>query len=123
MPRAPSKPDLHLVPPVTVVDPEAGCDSALWPGVQAGPGAVHDLMDASENRPRRIQRLQAEARDLAMEDVAALDRLLVRAARAASEVAAGGEAYPVGARELASRLVTDLNFKAETLRMILRRQV
>jgi hypothetical protein len=58
-----------------------------------------------------------------MEDVAALDRLLVRAARAAGEVAAGGEVYPVGARELASRLVTDLHFKAETLRIILGRQV
>jgi hypothetical protein len=38
-------------------------------------------------------------------------------------VAEGGDAYPVGAREIASRLVADLPAKAETIRTIVARTV
>jgi len=43
----------------------------------------------------RIERLQAEAKHLAREQVAALEAKLVEAAALADEIARGGEAYPV----------------------------
>ena len=43
------------------------------------------------------------------------------ASRMAREIAEGGEAYPVGARELAGRLASDLPAKAETLKAIVSR--
>jgi len=112
MPRSPNKPDLHLVPPS--VTPE---EAAPMSGVSA----VYDLMRAPESTAERVKRLQAEARALAMEEVEALDRLLMQASAAAKAIADGGDAYPVGAREIASRLSADLPTKAETLRMILSR--
>lgn len=112
MPRSPNKPDLHLVPP-------SGTPEEAPP--MSGFSAVYDLMRAPETTAERVKRLQAEARALAMEEVEALDRLLIQAAAAAKAIADGGDAYPVGAREVASRLSTDLPTKAETLRMILSR--
>lgn len=112
MPRQTNKPDLHLVPPA----PEP-----TEPQPISGFRAVYDLMRAPETTAERVRRLQAEARALAMEEVEALDRLLVQAATAAKAIAEGGDAYPVGAREIAARLSADLPNKAETLRMILSR--
>ena len=37
----------------------------------------------------------------------------------AKEIAEGGDAYPVGARELAHRLAQDLPVKAETMKAII----
>lgn len=125
MPRAPNKPDLHLVSPVPASNsspnPNPCSDSVMKSGPLPGLSALYDLMQVSESRSGKVRRLQVEARALALEELGALDQLLVRTAAAASEVADGGEAYPVGARELASRLAMDLNNKAETLRMILGR--
>jgi hypothetical protein len=39
----------------------------------------------------------------------------------AKEIADGGDAYPVGARELAGRLAADLPAKADTLKAIVGR--
>lgn len=122
MPRAPSKPDLHLVSPVPALDAVPCSEGAVRPGCLPGLSALYDLVEVSESRSGRVRRLQAEARALAREDIGALDRLLIKTAAAASEVAEGGEAYPVGVRELAGRLAMDLNGKAETLRLILSRQ-
>ena len=58
---------------------------------------------------------------LAQEQVEALDRELNALAVRALEIAEGGEAYPAGIRELASRIATDLPQKAQTLRAILER--
>lgn len=41
----------------------------------------------------------------------------------AAEIAESGDAYPVGARELAGRLAADLPLKGETLRAIVGRIV
>ncbi|WP_409019118.1 hypothetical protein [Brevundimonas vesicularis] len=79
---------------------------------------VYDMMRVPESTAERVKRLQAEARALALEQVEALEAALVKAADMAREIAEGGEAYPVGARELAARLVQDLPAKAETMKAI-----
>ena len=80
---------------------------------------VYDLMRAPETTAERVKRLQAEARALALEQVEALEEVLLKAADMAREIADGGDAYPVGARELAHRLVQDLPAKAETMKAII----
>ena len=80
--------------------------------------AVYDLMRAPESTAERVKRLQAEARALALEQVTALEDALMVAAKLAREIAEGGDAYPVGAREIASRLTEELPSKAETIKVI-----
>nr|WP_312127580.1 hypothetical protein [Brevundimonas sp.] len=75
-------------------------------------------MRAPETTAERVKRLQAEARALALEEVERLERVLLEAAKIAREISNGGDAYPVGARELASRLSDDLPSKAETIKAI-----
>ena len=97
--KKPNKPDLRLV-----VESE-----------------VYDLMRAPETTTERVRRLQLEARALAVEQVEELERRLNDAAALAREIASGGDAYPVGAREIASRLAEDLPAKAETIKAIVSR--
>lgn len=101
MPR-PTKPDLRLV---------------------STEAEIYDLMKPPATTAERVKRLQAEARMLAVEQVEALERALQTAAAMAREIAEGGDAYPVGARELAGRLAADLPAKGETLRAIVGRIV
>ncbi len=101
MPKSPSD-----EPRLRVVSPEA---------------EVYDLMRAPVTTAERVKRLQLEARGLALEQVEALENALHAAAAIAKEIADGGDAYPVGAREVASRLVSDLPIKAETIRTIVAR--
>lgn len=82
---------------------------------------VYDLMKGPETTAERVKRLQAEARALALEQVEALEEALLKAANMAREIAEGGDAYPVGAREIASRLSEDLPSKAETIKHIVHR--
>lgn len=83
--------------------------------------AVYEMMKAPETTADRVKRLQVEARSLALEQVEALEKALLQAAEMAREISEGGDAYPVGAREIASRLVSDLPTKAETIRLIVHR--
>lgn len=98
--RPPAKPDLRLV---------------------QAEAEIYDLMRKPETTAERVKRLQLEARALAVEQVEVLERALLEATALAKEIADGGDAYPVGAREIASRLVTDLPSKAETLKAIVGR--
>jgi len=82
---------------------------------------IYDLMRAPATTAERVRRLQQEARALAVEQVEALEKLLVDGAAMAGEIARGGDAYPVGAREIASRLAEDLAAKAETIKAIVSR--
>lgn len=82
---------------------------------------VYDLMRGPQTTADRVKQLQAEARALAIEQVEELERRLNEAAALAREISAGGDAYPVGARELASRLAEDLPAKAETIKAIVSR--
>ncbi|NBB62070.1 hypothetical protein GVN18_22640 [Pseudomonas sp. ODNR1LW] len=97
---ADSKPDLRLV----------GAESA-----------VYDLMRAPETTAERVKRLQLEAHALALEEVEQFEKLLTQAADKAKDIAAGGDAYPVGVREIAARLAADLPVRAETIRTIVGR--
>jgi hypothetical protein len=63
----------------------------------------------------RILRLQAEAKTLAHEHVEQLRAALADVARLSGEISDGGEAYPVGARELARRLAEEAGHQALTL--------
>ncbi|MBU1324491.1 MAG: hypothetical protein KJ676_04550 [Alphaproteobacteria bacterium] len=83
-----------------------------------GDAEIYDLMRKPQNTAERIARLQMEARALALEEVEGLAHALKTAAEAADRIARGGDAYPVGARELAARLASDLPARAETIRAI-----
>jgi two-component sensor histidine kinase len=76
---------------------------------------------APETTAARIRRLQAEAQTLAREEVASLERRIGELAQAAKLIAEGGDAYPVGARELARRLAEELPRHGGVLEAILRK--
>lgn len=82
---------------------------------------IYEMMRAPATTAERVRRLQAEARALAVEQVEAPESLLVQAAAMAEEIAHGGEAYPVGARQIASRLAEDLPSKAGSIKAIVSR--
>jgi hypothetical protein len=84
-------------------------------------GEIYDLGRDVETGAQRIRRLQHEARMLAREQLELFEHDLNVLAERAAEIAEGGEVYPVGARELASRLADDLPKKAQTLASILSR--
>ena len=100
--RQPAKPDLRLV---------------------SAEAEIYDMMRTPVTTADRVKRLQLEARALAVEQVEALEKLLLQSAAMAKEIAEGGDAYPVGARELAGRLASDLPSKAETLKAIASRSL
>ncbi|HWQ87491.1 hypothetical protein [Brevundimonas sp.] len=89
----------------------------------AAEAEIYDLMRAPETTTERVKRLQMEARALAVEQVEALEKVLMQASVMAKEIADGGDAYPVGARELAGRLSSDLPARAETLKAIVSRTI
>jgi hypothetical protein len=89
--------------------------------VVPGEAEIYDLMRTPETTSDRVKRLQIEARALAVEQVEALESLLLQASQLAREIAEGGDAYPVGARELAGRMASDLPAKVETLKAIVNR--
>jgi hypothetical protein len=88
------------------------------------PTANHEIINLSlepETGFERIRRLQAEARSLAREQVEAACRDLAELAERCAEIAAGGEAFPAGVREMASRLAVDLPDRAQGMLIIARR--
>ena len=103
---------------MTPSDPEARDPTGHPPGA----GEVVDIGRGMESGAQRIRRLQSEAHRLAQEQLEGLARDLETMAQRAADIAAGGEAYPVGARELASRLAEDLPQKAQLLTVILSRE-
>ena len=86
-----------------------------------GPAAVYYL-GRRETTAERVRRLQAEARIVARQHIEQLEQCLLRTAEVAREIAEGGEAYPVGVRELASRLSEDLPEKLVSMRALMDRQ-
>jgi hypothetical protein len=90
-------------------------------GGESPKGEVVEFGRGAETTAWRMRQLQFEARSLAREQVEALARDLAAVATRASEIADGGEAYPVGVRELCTRLAEDLPRKAQTLLTLSRR--
>jgi hypothetical protein len=96
-------------------------DSAPEP-TSAGPdvsGNVHEL--GVESGIQRVRRLQHEMRVLADEQVVILARDLGAMAIRVGEIAEGGDAYPIGVRELCSRLVDELSAQAQSILAIMER--
>jgi hypothetical protein len=87
--------------------------------------ASHLVVFPSSGEPEspadRIRRLQHETKVLAREHIEMLAAALAEVSRLAGEIADGGEAYPVGARELSRRLTDDANHGALTLTAIIDR--
>lgn len=90
-------------------------------GDPSKPGGV-DFGRGADAATWRMRQLQFEARALGREQLEMLARDLGAIATRAAEICAGGEAYPVGARELASRLADDLPRKAQLLLTLSRRE-
>ena len=76
---------------------------------------------ADEPLTARIRRLQAEARAMAGEHVKMLEAAMIESARLAEEIAEGGDAYPVGIREMARQMVTDAESRLLGLQAIMHR--
>ncbi|PIB93752.1 hypothetical protein [Caulobacter sp. FWC2] len=86
-----------------------------------GVAELYDLGRGPETTAQRVKRLQNEARLLAREEIERLDRDLRRLAEQAKTIADGGEAYPAGIRDLASRIGVDTAQRADILRALLER--
>ncbi len=71
-----------------------------------------------ESRTQRVRRLQEEARLLAREQISEFEVLLDATAKAALEIADGGEVYSIGAREICRRLADELPRTLQTLQVI-----
>ena len=76
---------------------------------------VVSLARGAESPAERIRRLQWEASVLAAEQAEQFGADLIELSHRAREIAEGGEAYPIGVRELASRIASDLQVKAKAL--------
>ena len=74
-----------------------------------------------ETVAERVRRLQAEARMLAKDHIRSLSEQMVAVEQMAAEIADGGDAYPAGVRELAGRLVEDIEARVQTLEAIVSR--
>jgi hypothetical protein len=83
--------------------------------------ATNDLKSVppkTETVAERVRRLQAEARQLAKDHVKALTAAMVDLEQLAAEIADGGDAYAPGIRDVARRLVEDLESRVQTLEAI-----
>ena len=125
---ASTKPDLRLVGAGS--DRAAAVEAAVLASapVESAPalksragGAQNGAQNGTQSTSARVRSLLQEARALALDQVHALETALQDAADLAREIADGGDAYPVGTREMASRLASDLPAKAEAIRAIVKR--
>ena len=76
---------------------------------------------SSEPLAERIKRLQAEAQKLARDHVTDLELALERVSHLATEIAHGGESYPIGARDICRRLAEDSAWRVATLEAIMQK--
>ena len=79
--------------------------------------ADNDLktLPKSETVAQRVQRLQAEARQLAKDHIKSLTTAMMDLEQLAAEIAEGGDAYAPGIRDIARRLAEDLDARVQTL--------
>ncbi|HET9159969.1 MAG TPA: hypothetical protein VFN88_05110 [Caulobacteraceae bacterium] len=75
----------------------------------------------SEPISARVRRLQAEARAMAFEHIDELGRAMANVHRLSLEIAAGGDAYPVGIREMARRMAEETELRTQAMEAILAR--
>jgi molybdate-binding protein len=82
---------------------------------------VYHLNRKPETGAERIRRLQLEAKVLAREQIEGLERSMLALADQARELSEGGDAYPVGIRDLAARMAEELDAKAQTMKAVMDR--
>lgn len=87
----------------------------MTPQLRAIPG---DRATRPEHVAARVKRLQAEARGLAREHVNTLTEALLQVETLAIEIASGGDAYPVGIRDLCRRMAEDCAVRSQTIAAI-----
>jgi len=76
------------------------------------------ILPKAETVAQRVQRLQAEAKQLAKDHVKALTSAMASLEELAAEIAEGGDAYAPGVRDVARRLAEDLDSRVQTLEAI-----
>lgn len=76
---------------------------------------VSDGTSRTESPAARIRRLQEEARAIARQQIQDFEASLEELAAMAGEIAVGGDAYPVGVRQIAEQLAVDLTAKMQTV--------
>jgi len=113
-----SPPEVAGVP---VVVPTVPALSVPLPTASEAAPEAAPVPAAGETLTQRVKRLQAEAKALASQQIGALEQKLIEVAQLAEEIADGGDAYPVGAREIARRLAEEAPQKAQTLHAIAHR--
>jgi hypothetical protein len=91
------------------------------PSQSADTTANQDHPEVAQTGAGRIRQLQDQARALAREEVSALAGDLSHLVLRAGEVAEGGEVYPPGVRELATRIAEELGMHEKVLRAIIDR--
>jgi hypothetical protein len=94
--------------------PEIGAESGAS-------GNVRELGRVVETGVERVRRLQRETHALAQEQVEILARDMEGMALRMGEIAEGGDAYPIGVRELCSRMADELAQQAKVLMAIMER--
>ena len=85
-----------------------------------GPTQLRLMPPPVEGPHDRAQRLMAEARLAADDQVADLQRTLFRVAELAADVGQGGDVYPVGVRDLAAKISDDAAWCGQTMQSIMR---
>ena len=84
------------------------------------PAQLTVISGSVEGSHRRSQRLMAEARAAADEQVAVLQHTLIAVAQLAIDVGQGGDVYPAGVRDLAAKIAGDAAWCAQTMQSILK---
>ena len=89
-------------------------------------GAAKDVTDnvrdlGRDTGAQRLKRLRQEAHKLAREQIEILAQDLSAIAQRASEISDDNDSYPVGVRELCSRLADELRLQGQTLTAIMAR--
>jgi hypothetical protein len=89
--------------------------------ISDGPTPIYYIGRKPETTAERVRRLQAEARLLARSHIEQMERAMLDMTILAGEIAEGGAAYPVGVREMCSRMADDLPNKLTSLRALVDR--
>ena len=76
---------------------------------------LKSVLPKIETVGQRVQRLQAEARQLAKDHVRSFTAAMVSLEELAAEIADGGDAYAPGIRDIARRMAEELEARAQTL--------
>lgn len=76
---------------------------------------LKSVLPKIETVGQRVQRLQAEARQLAKDHVRSLTAAMASLEAMAAEIADGGDAYAPGIRDIARRMAEELEARARTL--------